>query len=555
MEKIFVTKNEDIASVVEKVLETGDESIVLVIPRASRLLGSLANFHLVKREADSVGKKILIESVDDQILALAKASGLEAVNPFLSGPRRPVSDIVSRSVVSDAGRPAREPEGEGRPQFASRLRSKLRRNAPTPSADGSHKELPAEAGIPVEEMPGPEPLPAETGSSRRPRLYAGVRAWGWKRLLKLAVLGAVVIAAVATAGIVLPRADITVTRKKQSWSLEETITAATRVAAVSPAALQVPAQLFLENRNVRLSFPASGRKTVERKAAGTATVYNAYSSEKQSLVASTRLLTPEGKIFRLVKGITVPGARVEEGKIISSSIDVEVIADKPGADYNIGPVSRFTIPGFQGSPKYQGFYAESKAPMTGGFIGEVALPSPEDLVKGREEITRTLKDMLSGFLRSQLPKEFMAPEGGTRFRIVKETVIDDTDEEGKFSIFAEAEMKMLAFRESDVKALAVALARKEEGEETEPVEFTLSFGAVSADFDAGRLQIPTTYQGVFAEHIDPGLFRERAAGKSEADLRTLIATLPGFESAKISLWPFWVRRVPSNVERVDVKIE
>src|SRR3989344_4534641 len=114
---------------------------------------------------------------------------------------------------------------------------------------------------------------------------------------------------------------------------------------------------------------------------------------------------------------------------------------------------------------------------------------------------------------------------------------------------------MLAYRESDVKVLAVALARKEAGEETEPVEFTLSFGAVSADFAAGRMQIPTTYKGIFAEHIDPGAFRERAAGKSEADLRTLVAALPGFESAKISLWPFWVRTVPSNVGRIDVKIE
>ncbi len=545
MNKIFVTKNEDIASVVEKVLETGDESIVLVIPKASRLLGSLANFHLVKREADSVGKKILIESVDEQILALAKASGLEAVNPFLSGPRRPVSDIVSRGAASDAVRLEREPAAE-RPQYASRLRAKMRIR---------REELPEEEGIAVEEAPEPGPLPVGTGSPRRFLPSHGARTWGRKRALKLAVAGIVIIAAVAAAGIVLPRAEITITRKKQPWSLEKTLTAATRAAEVSPAALQVPAQLFLEKRNVRLSFPASGRKTVERKAAGTATVVNAYSSEKQSLVASTRLLTPEGKIFRLVKGITVPGARVEEGKIISSSIDVEVIADKPGADYNIGPVSRFTIPGFQGSPKYQGFYAESKAPMTGGFIGEVALPSSEDLAKGREEITRTLKDMLSGFLRSQLPEGFTAPEGGTQFRIVKETVIDETDAEGKFSIFAEAEMKMLAFRESDVRTLAVALARKEAGEETEPVEFTLSFGAVSADFDAGRLQIPTTYQGVFADHIDPGLFRERAAGKSEADLRTLVATLPGFESAKISLWPFWVRRVPSNVERINVTIE
>ncbi|MDP3947998.1 MAG: hypothetical protein Q8Q41_04915 [bacterium] len=592
MNKIFVTKNEDIASVVEKVLETRDDSIVLVIPKSSRLLGSLANFHLLKREAESVGRTILIESVDEQILALAKASGLPAANPFLSGPRRPVSDIVSRGTASLITRPFRFEESASRPQFASRLRSKMHlhkeeeeQHVPASDAEeqgwkagaGAHafsaRQRRGEAEEPFANLSEPPSEPASASasdsvSSGAPRarslgsrLHSRLR-FGRRKILIMGGAGAFLILVIVAAMVWLPRAEIVITRKKQPWSLEETIVADKRVAAVVPVSLQIPAQLFEEKRNVRLSFPASGRKQVERKATGSVTIYNAYSSEKQSLVQNTRLLTPEGKIFRLVLGITVPGARVEEGKIIPFSIEVKVIADKPGAEYNVGPVSRFTIPGFQGSPKFQGFYAESKAPMTGGYIGEVALPTAEDLTKGREEIARTLRDVLNGFLRSQLPKDWSAPEGGTQFRIIKETVFDAGDSArvsaqaaGEFSIFAEAEMKLFAFRAEDARTLAVAGARKELGEEMEPVELAVSFGKVTANFDSGRLQIPASYKGVFAEHIDRGVFRERAAGKSESDLRTLIATLPGFESARISLWPFWVTRVPANVERIEVRIE
>lgn len=510
MNKIFITKNEDIASVVEKVLEAKDDALVLVIPKASRLLSSLANFHLLKREADAVGKKILIESVEEQVLALAKASGLEAVNPFFSGARRPISDIVSRA--SGPSRFEAEPE-----------------------------EIAAEE-------PGAAPEPA------RPRRRLCLR-FRRKKALILGGSGIALILIGVAAANWLPRAEITVVRKKHAWSAEKQIAADKRIAGVLVETLQIPAQLFEERRNVRLSFPASLRKPVRRTAQGTVTLYNAYSSERQTLVENTRLLTPEGKLFRLTRAVTIPGAKIEDGEIIPSTLTAKVAADKPGEEYNIGPVSRFSIPGFQGSPRYQGFYASSDAPMTGGFVGEAALPSEDDLKRGREEIARTLRDMLSGFLTGQLPKDFTVPEGGTQFNIVKETIIEETDGKGKFSIFAEAEMRMLAYREADLKALAAGLARKELGEEMEPVEFSFSLGEVTADFGAGQLTLPVRYQGIFAEHIDPGLFRERAAGKTEGDLRTLVAALPGFESARISLWPFWVTRVPEEAARIDVEIE
>ena len=101
------------------------------------------------------------------------------------------------------------------------------------------------------------------------------------------------------------------------------------------------------------------------KAFGTITVFNGYSSEPQLLIASTRFLSSNERIFRTTKNIDIPGAQLNDDEIIPSSISVEIVADYLGAEYNIGP-SDFTIPGFKGSPKYQGFYGKSSTAMSGG---------------------------------------------------------------------------------------------------------------------------------------------------------------------------------------------
>jgi len=101
------------------------------------------------------------------------------------------------------------------------------------------------------------------------------------------------------------------------------------------------------------------------KASGIITVFNEYSSSPQLLVASTRFLSSDGKIFRTIKDISVPGSEIINDEIIPDSINITVMADYPGIEYNISP-SDFTIPGFKGSPKYVGLYGKSNTAMNGG---------------------------------------------------------------------------------------------------------------------------------------------------------------------------------------------
>ncbi len=527
IKKIFVSKTDEATLVVEKLIDAEASEVVISVPKFSTFAESLANFHLLKREAEVLGKQITVESVDDKVIELCEASRIASVNPFFSRQRQ-FADIVRRDAAAVAKETAARkavPNGKQRKGAAPR-----EANAAAP---------------PALEQIRPRGVLARTG--RRFRFLLSRRAV----LVALPTLAL----GIAAAFTLLPKANITITAVTREWTYEGTVTAEKSVAAPQAAGLTIPGQIFRERKNMDLSFPASGRKAVTRKARGTITIWNKFSSAPQTLVAGTRFAAPDGKIFRLAKAVTVPGAKVGNGKIEPTSIQADVVADAAGAGYNIGPVEQFTIPGFGGTPKFSGFYGSSREAMSGGLAGETAYPTDEDIRKARETATATLENTVKTFLLAQLPRDLRFFERGAQFSIVKQIVNPEADAEGKFSVFTEGELSVVAFREEDVRALLAARLRSESGADMEVRSDALTYdeGAVARERDA--LRIPIRYTSTIARAIDREAVEREVAGKSERELRAFIFSLPGLASARISLWPFWVRRVSNNPARVQVTVE
>lgn len=353
----------------------------------------------------------------------------------------------------------------------------------------------------------------------------------------------------------LPRAEIKIITEKSDWKYNDSIIASKKVSDIDLAGKKIPAEVFSQKKNNNLLFPATGTKEVRQRATGKITVYNAYSSDSQPLIANTRFLAPDGKIFRLTAKIIVPGAKIVEGKIIPSGVEAEVAADNPGEEYNIGSVEYFSIPGFKGSAKEQGFYAESKSPFSGGFIGKVAVPTDEDIKKAKEKNKQILQQALVSFVKSQIPNNFKIIDGAERFNMSKESVNQKTDEAGNFLVFSEDELLVVAFQEIDVKNLIQELAKKDLGMGFEPKEYQLDYGVSRTDFDNGQISFPVNFQGIFWQPLNIGEFQETAKNKKESELRAMVFTLPGVEKVTVSFWPFWVKQVPDKVERIKVIID
>ncbi len=567
MKKITIEKEEGIADVIDRLLGEEDENVTLVVPTGSVLGRSVRNFHLLKREADAAGKNVVVESVDETILAFAKQSELEASHPLWRGVRgasNGMTDIIPVSGEEERSGGGAKKRGGKKKTAAAPVKLKVREEEEEndeveeevrEEANEEERES-EEAGSRFFKRRSPEESRGSYDEDDDEEGDGGGRSRGSGRLAKWTV-GIVVVVLVALGVITwgFGRVTIAIAFQKTPWSYQANVTADPSVTqtAAGAAAVTIHAQVFTTQKNITQSFPATGNANVSLKAQGTITIYNAYSSAPQELVATTRFVTPDGKLFRLVSGVTVPGAQVTNGQIVPSSITAQVTADQAGDSYNVGPVDKLTIPGFQSSPKYDGFYGTLASGTSGGFIGKKAVPTAADIAAAKSKVSATLQSSLTSDLTASYPSGFKILSGATNVTVAKVTVNTSTDANGNFSVFGDATLQAIGFDETALKAYLLAQAQSTEASSTFSANtLTLNYGTPQANFTKGIISFPLSAQGSLEPIFVEGDFKASIAGKSMGDARAAIANIPQLANGTISAWPMWLWSIPSNPAKIQI---
>ncbi|MEK7212283.1 MAG: hypothetical protein AAB686_01230 [Patescibacteria group bacterium] len=541
MRKFFIDKNDAVASVVEKIISEKDPEIVLVIPKNSQVKDSVSNFHLIKREADSAKKTVTVESVDEEVLALARAAKLESIHPLLSvgGQERSLLDIIpGKSKEAATPRAAKAAKSQSR---------KLEVQAePAPAVEIKISESKSVTKEPTVRVVRDETLLLEESPRRRLPV----------RLVIVCLVIVVLIGGAAwVMSTVFARAEVKINFNEVPWTYNGGLTASKEAVKITAASKLVPAEIFRDKRNSTQFFPASGKAQVSQKAKGKMTIYNGYSSQPQTLVATTRFSTPDGKIFRLDNQVLVPGAEIKDGKIIPASIDTTVTADKAGTEYNVGPAAKLTIPGFKGTPRYDAFHGELKEGTSGGFIGERAVPTDADINTAKEKTSQILRASLDTNLLAGRPSEFKILDGASQVDIVRLTVNKNTDDQGNFSIMGEAEYRAIGFREEDMRLLLTELATQSTPNYVFRRNPEISYPDVKADYTKGELKFTVEAKGELVPAFDADGFKSSVLGQNVNQVRNSIRGLEGLSEAKVSLWPFWLKTLPQDPERVTLQVE
>lgn len=548
--KLLIKRSEDVATVVERLIDVEGDAVIFSIPPGALFGQALANFKLLKREASLLNKEVMIETSDLSIRERAARAGLGIVETAVvqedvaeeerPKTRRPRS--VKVKVVPD------EKTGE-----APRARSGAKVSARKVKISADEQEQDIQESAPSKSFTEAMAARPRRGEPVRPsRTSRGMGMW----IGVGATLGLIALSSVAL--FVLPEANIKIVTEKKSWEYNGVLSIDKSVSQVDVAASKVPGQVFVVRDSVTKRVPATGKQYVSRKAGGTLTVFNAYSSQPQSIVANTRFVTPEGIIFRSASAITIPGAKIENGKIIPSSIDIQVVADKPGAQANVGPVARLSIPGFAKTPKYDGFYGTLKDGASGGFVGETSVPTEKDVAAAKEQGATTLQAELQNKITASVPPEFSVLAGATKFTVLKQSVQAEASSDGTVGVVTEGQLSILAFREQDVKKNLQLKLRKEIGEEYHIDLEELAYGTLNPKavvVGSGHMLVPVTYTATLSYGVTEVMIQEKIAGRARADLNRLILEVEGVSGGTASLTPFYVKTVPKNVNKINVVIE
>lgn len=345
------------------------------------------------------------------------------------------------------------------------------------------------------------------------------------------------LVAVLLAGVILTvtgsRATVTVTPKVNEREVPFSLTVAsgeTGDAASLPGRLLELATTTSETVEIAAEATSSDP---DARASGDVVISND-SGTPQQLVATTRLLSSDGKLFRLVRAATVPA---------NGSVAATVQADEPGAAFAIGPTS-FTVPGLNPTRQQQITAASSKPftlASTGGGLTE------EQLGEARSRALAAISKRLSPQLEGSLfDNESLREEAVTTTALELKADAEAGDRVTSVTFSGSVRVSVTLFNDQELRRRAAASAGQ--GADAASVRYTVQRAPT------GSAAIATAIGTVTVRSSELSLAPGDLTGRTKADAQVYLQLLPGVESAEVKLRPRWFTRLPQDPSRIVITI-
>jgi hypothetical protein len=300
---------------------------------------------------------------------------------------------------------------------------------------------------------------------------------------------------------------------------------------------------------------ASGIERVDEKATGSVTIYNEYSDKPVRLIKNTRFQAANGLIYRIPASVDVPG-KTAAGP---GTIQVTLFADQTGDTYNLPPQDRLTVPGLKSTPDmYNGVYAKSTAPFTGGFSGDRPAVAPATLDAARSEVRGRLNEKAQQLAAT-------APEGSIAFpglaNISFESLAPTQESGGGVRIHEKATVVMPVFPiAAFAQAIGQAVSASAEGQALD-IRFSPNIsGSASTTLALGEMgQKPLIFSlsgtGQLIWQVDTAGLAQALAGKEESSFQPIIQGFPSVEEARARITPFWQKSFPQDPAKIQIEIQ
>ncbi len=309
----------------------------------------------------------------------------------------------------------------------------------------------------------------------------------------------------------------------------------------------------VEVREVVLSnrYAPQGREQVEVPVSGTVTIINNHTKD-QPLVKTTRLLSPDGKLYRLSNGVVVPAG----GEVT----DVEIYADQDGDEFAIDP-TEFTIPGLW-EPLQKKIYAKNTEPFIGGLI-ERGVIAAQDMQDAESDMREQLVSYATGLIEQE---EVEAQSHLDTFIVTLDSLSIERsaeigDEVQELTLKGKANAVVVRYQKEELQELVRAQLNQEAIPEYLQLGYDPSLLTVrveSYDLETGRAQLSLFEQmpKVLVES-SPQFSVEQFFGKSQFSIIQDVELLDGIDhiGVQVEFFPYWVHKVPKVGGTVGVTIE
>jgi len=361
------------------------------------------------------------------------------------------------------------------------------------------------------------------------------------RRIALTFLGTAVVLVLAVIYFTSGSAEINLSLKNKDVKVDTTVALVSKPADKSQL-VGVVSQLVVKDEK---TYPVSGGSDpVVGIAIGNVTLFNKKPAP-QTLIATTRLLSPTNVLFRLKTTVTIPA---------NGQIEAEVYADKQGAESEI-EATTFTIPGLSADMQKL-VYAESKEKMLGGLKYNKVL-TDEDVKIAVDSLTATLFEGAQAQLKvASSTANFNASLFNyTVSQIKTEPKVGSLTDQ--FKVIIVLKVNGVFYNQVDVnkylsEKMRADLADYEilNGVPSKPI---VEINSVDFDKQTAELHLTQT-AAAQVSYLEDVIDKNKILGKSVGEVESYLQALPWIESATIKLSTSWTKTIPSQMSKVKIKI-
>ncbi len=595
MPQVFsVGIDEEVNSVIGKIRKTTATRIALIVAQRALILQSSISLQLIKSEADKLKKKIMIVTKDEEGLAVAKRIGfivkktMENVERSVDYTQQKInkkSEYVNDNLNNDnnleniADKKNRL-QKLGSDNFVSVSGIIKRPNVDDKNETKKKKYFGDKHSAKKENSSGDRKFLFENDKVRENDfndLFANVnnnknnnenekKQRNRKRSKTLTMILIVLLISLGFVGyLFFPKANIKI--KPQNIQKETTLSVLAKEDVSQEYNVENSNEIAVKINSVKksdfisLTYKATGSKnSSNQKARGIITIYNNYSEASQILVATTRFLSENGKLFRLVKSVVVPGMSTENGENKPGEVKAEVIADQSGEDFNINPTT-FKIPGFEGSPKYDKFYAKSESVMKGGGNGEgeLKIVSKSDIEMAKKDAEEKLKAKIKKEIEDSIGSDNIVLDDAIDFEVVDSAVFP---EEGSIADSFEYQIKVnstaLYFSENELNQKLKEYIENNfypKDYQVKIVDINKNYGEVYSDFKNKTLKISLKLDILLRSEINKEEIKRELLGKGQRQIDAVVGRHPEIKELEAEITPsVLANKIPKYYSRVTINI-
>ena len=292
------------------------------------------------------------------------------------------------------------------------------------------------------------------------------------------------------------------------------------------------------------TYPATGETYLGEDIIGQVNIINNY-NKSQALIATTRLLSPDNKLFRIKNAVNVPAG---------GQVAVAIYADKPTADMAISPTT-FTIPGLWAGLQDK-IYAQSDAAFT--YQQKVKkYVNSSDLDQAAQDINNTLMTNAKAQLDPSLAASgsWLYTSNNPATVTMNAKINDQVDQ---FTAQAVGEIVAVSFNKDQAAKLAEAKLNLLVPDDKELSDFNpadLIYSLDNYDPVSQTATIKATFTGTMILKSDSEVINPEQLVNLTADqIGVYLKSQSEIQSFNLKFFPYFINRAPSLVDRIKIII-